>query len=164
MDAVHLHLLSNHLPILGSAFGLLVLAFSFLLRSPSQQVRNAAYLILVVSALGAFAAYLSGEEAEEAVEHLAGVSQDPIEAHEEAAPFAVGLSALAGALALAGLGLSVSKPAWNGRLAGAVALAALLAFAASARVGWLGGKIRHTELDGGSAVPASPAGGDYRDD
>jgi hypothetical protein len=157
MDAVHLHLLTNHVPILGGAFGLLLLAVTFFLRTPSQQLRNAAYLILVVSALGAFVADASGEGAEEAVEHLAGISRYPLEEHEEAAPFAVGLSALAGVLSLAGLGLSVFRPAWNGRMALAVSLAALLAFASSARVGWLGGKIRHTELESGSG--GSPSGG-----
>lgn len=160
MNAVHLHLLTNHIPILGSAFGLLVLACGFLLRNPSQQVRNAAYLILVVSALGAFAANFSGEGAEEAVEHLAGVAHDPIEAHEDAAPFAVAWAALAGALSLAGLALSVFRPAWNRRMAWAVSVAALFAFATAARVGWLGGKIRHTELDGGAGAPAASPGGD----
>lgn len=153
MDAIHLHLLSNHLPILGGAFGLLVLAFAFVLRNPSQQVRNAAYLILVVSAVGAFVAYFSGEGAEEAVERLAGVTHDSIEAHEDAAPYAVALSALAGLLSLAGLGLSVFRPAWNGRMALIVFLAALLAFLSCARVGWLGGLIRHTELNAGSPSP-----------
>jgi hypothetical protein len=163
VNAVHLHLLINHLPILGCAFGLLVLGYGFLVRTPSQQVRNAAYLILIVSALGAFGAQLSGEGAEEAVEHLAGVSEDRIKAHEDAAPFAVGLSALAGALSLGGLILSIFKPAWNGRLAWAACLAALLAFAAVARVGWLGGKIRHTELDRGGPAPAGATGDAYRE-
>lgn len=161
MDAVHLHLLTNHVPILGSAFGLMLLFITFFLRAPSQQLRNAAYLLLLVSALGAFVANISGEGAEEAVEHLAGVSEDPIDAHEDAAPFAVAFATLAGALALAGLGLSAFKPVWNGRMALAVTLAALLAFASSARVGWLGGKIRHTELEGGKGAPqASPVGHD----
>jgi hypothetical protein len=145
-------------PILGSAFGLLLLLITLFLRTPSQQLRKAAYLLLCVSALGAFVANFSGEGAEEAVEHLAGVSHDPIEAHEDAAPYAVGLSALAGVLALAGMGLSVFKPAWNGRIALAVTLAALFAFASSARVGWLGGKIRHTELEGGSGMPGGSSG------
>lgn len=159
MDAVHIHLLTNHIPILGSAFGLLLLLITFFLRAPSQQLRNAAYLILVVSALGALVANFSGEGAEEAVERLAGVSHDAIEEHEDAAPFAVAWSALAGVLALAGMLLSAFRPAWNGRMAWAVTLAALLAFATSARVGWLGGKIRHTELHGGGGTPTVTPGG-----
>lgn len=154
MDAAHIHLLANHFPILGSVFGLLVLAYSLTLRNPSQPVRTAAYLILIVSAAGALVANASGEGAEEAVEHLPGVIHDAIEAHEDAAPFAVAASALAGALSLAGIAAGILKPAWGGRLALATALAALFAFAASARTGWLGGKIRHTELDGARPAPA----------
>lgn len=165
MDATHLHLLSNHLPILGSAFGLLVLCFGLTLRTPSQPVRTAAYLILILSAAGAIVAHLSGEGAEEAVERLPGVSDAAIEAHEEAAPFAVATSALAGVLALAGIASGFLKPAWAGRIALATTLAALVAFAAAARTGWLGGKIRHTELDGSQrASPSSESGEEGRGD
>jgi hypothetical protein len=152
MNSIHIHLLTNHLPILGTAFGLLVLLLAALFRAPSQQVRNCAYILLVVSALGAIVANWSGEGAEELTEKLPGFSHDAIEAHEEAAPFALGGSLLAGALAVAALVMSVLRPAWNVRMAVIVGLAAVLAFAASVRTGLLGGKIRHTELD----QPKSP--------
>lgn len=147
MNAVHLHLLTNHLPILGTAFGLLVLLLAGIFRAPSQQVRNCAYVLVLVSALGAVLANWSGEGAEELTEKLPGVSHDAIEAHEEAAPFALGGTLAAGALSLAALVLSAFRPAWNVRMALAVGLVALFAFAASVRTGLLGGKIRHTELD-----------------
>jgi hypothetical protein len=152
MNPAHVHLLTNHLPILGSVFGLLVLIYSFLLRKPSQQVRTAAYLILVVAAIGAVAANASGEGAEESVKRLPGVTHDAIEEHEDAATFALGAALAAGALSLFGIAANAFKPAWNGRLAVANLLVALFSLAVSARTGYLGGKIRHTELDHPPAI------------
>jgi hypothetical protein len=97
--------------------------------------------------LGGVLANWSGEGAEDLTENLPGFSHDAIEAHEDAAPYALGGSLVAGALALAALVLSALRPAWNVRMALVVGLAAALAFAASVRTGLLGGKIRHTELE-----------------
>ena len=152
MNPAHIHLLTNHIPILGIGFGLLVLVYSFTLRSASQPVRNAAYLIFLVAAIGAMVANWSGEGAEELVEELSGVTHDNIEEHEEAATFALWTSLITGGLALAGLVFSVFKPAWNGRMAVAVSLVALFTSTVVVRTGYLGGKIRHTEIDDPPAV------------
>lgn len=149
MNQAHLHLLTNHLPILGSAFGLLVLVLASASRAHAQAVRNAAYVLFVVSAIGAVIANWTGEGAEELVEEQAGVTHESIEAHEDAAPYALGAALAAGVLALAGLAAAAIRPAWNGRMALAVGLVALFAFATSARTGWLGGKIRHPEAHTG---------------
>lgn len=156
MNPAHIHLLSNHIPILGMVFGLLVLVYSFAWRNQSQPVRNAAYLIFLVAAVGAVVANWSGEGAEELAEHLPGVTHDAIEEHEDAAGFALWTSLITGALALAGLVFSAVKPAWNGRLAVAVCLVALFSSTVVVRTGYLGGKIRHTEIDN---PPASQRGG-----
>lgn len=147
MNAAQIHLLTNHLPILGAAFALLVLAMAFLMRANPQPVRNAAYAILIVSALGAVVANWSGEGAEEIAEHIAGVTHDAIEEHEDAAVFALWSSLLSGFLAAGALVAGVLRPTWNGRMALVVGLVTLWAFTVAARTGWLGGKIRHTELE-----------------
>lgn len=145
MTQAHLHLLVNHLPILGTAFGLLVLLFGAATRS--QTARTAAYLLLAVSAAGGLAAHWSGEGAEEIVEDMAGFSHEAIEEHEQAAGYALGVSVVLGLLSLAGMGTSVFMPRWNGRMALVIGLVALFTFAVMARTGYLGGRIRHTELE-----------------
>jgi hypothetical protein len=83
MNQAHLHLMTNHVPILGSLCGLLVLGFSFFMRA-AQAVRTAAYLLFVFSAIGAIVANWTGEGAEKVVEDLPGWSHSVLEEHEEA--------------------------------------------------------------------------------
>lgn len=145
MDATHLHLLVNHLPILGSFFALPLLALA-LWRRREPWLLAGAVLLLVVAAGGAVVAEESGEGAEEAVEHLPGVDEAMIHDHEERAEVAVPLAVVT---ALAGL----VAAAWSLRRgtvflpAGGAVLALTLASAgAMAWVGQSGGVIRHTEI------------------
>lgn len=71
MNAPHLHLLLNHVPVLGSAFGLGLLAFA--LWRKSDELKKTAFGVFVIAALLAVPGYLSGEPAEEGVESLPGV-------------------------------------------------------------------------------------------
>ena len=58
MNQAHLHLLLNHLPILGALFGLLILAGGFLLKYDT--VKRTALGLFVLSAILAIPAYLTG--------------------------------------------------------------------------------------------------------
>lgn len=163
MDQVHLHLLINHLPIIGSLLGALVLAFGLWRKSEPTVV--AAYGVLVLAALGAGVAQLTGEGAEEAVEHLPGVLESRIGRHEEFAEYALVALLAMGALAVGGLVLSARQSAHSPRMAVLVLLAALAGFGLVGWTGYLGGQIRHTELNGGAAGGneaggAEAAGGD----
>jgi len=60
----NLHLLSNHFPILGSLFGVLLLVVALV--KPNLNTTLSAYLILLVSGFGGIIAYFTGESAEEA--------------------------------------------------------------------------------------------------
>lgn len=168
MNDVHLHLIVNHVPILGTLFALVLGVYGAVRRQPT--VVRAAFLALIVSGLGGYVAQETGEGAEEAVEELPGVSERLIHEHEEAAEWATWTGVV---LALVALGVLV----WRRREAevGTVPTAAVLVFAAvvfalMARVGNLGGEIRHTEIrgDAGLAAPAAPAlrgaGESYEDD
>ena len=86
MSQTHIHLLITHLPIFGALLGALVLAFG--LWKNSSSTITAAYGVLVLAAIGAGVAYLTGEGAEEAVEHLPGVLESRIEPHEDFAVYA----------------------------------------------------------------------------
>lgn len=115
MTLTHLHLMLNHVPVLGTAFGLGLLAFG--IWRQSDELKKAALGFFVIAALIAIPAYLTGEPAEEVVESLPGVSDTIIEQHEQAAVIAfTGIVAL-GVVALAGLFfLRRGKlvPAWFG--------------------------------------------------
>jgi hypothetical protein len=110
--------------------------------------------VLVIVALFAIPAYLTGEPAEEAIEHLPGVNEDAIEEHGEAAKFAFAGDLVLGAVALGGLLVfrgSKPAPAWLDIL---VLVLAVLVFAMMVRTANLGGHIRHPEL---SLTPAASA-------
>ncbi|GIV57120.1 MAG: hypothetical protein KatS3mg042_0033 [Rhodothermaceae bacterium] len=157
MNAAHLHLLVNHLPLFGILFGLPLLAFGWW-RGRDGLVRLA-LVFFVVAGLGATAAYFSGEEAEEIVEHLAGVSHDAIEAHEDAAYYAFLSAIVLGVLSLGGLlAFRQDFPRWA---AGVLAVLALGVFVLMARANNLGGQIRHPEIrDEPTAASPPPASDD----
>ena len=73
MNWAHIHLLSNHIPVLGALFGLLLLAWGTLRRN--EAIQRAALATFVVAALFAIPVFLTGEPSEKAVEHLAGTGE-----------------------------------------------------------------------------------------
>lgn len=152
MSPVHLHLLLNHVSVLGTAFACLILIYG-LLRG-KEEVRKVALGILVIVALITPVVFFSGENSEEVVEHISGIKETSIEAHEEAAEGAYVTIEILGVLALAQLILykfpALSK--LRDRAALATVSLAVVAFLWVAYAGYLGGKIRHgEELD--TALP-----------
>ena len=150
MSLTHLHLILNHIPVVGTFCGLGLLAFA--LWRDSEDIKRAALGVLVMAALVAIPAYLTGEPAEDGVKGLPGVAKAVIEQHEAAAGVALGGVLALGALALVGLIWFRGKrllPAWFGgiTLAGALIVSGLMAWAAS-----LGGEVRHTEIRSGAAT------------
>jgi hypothetical protein len=158
MDYTHLHLLLNHFPIIGTLIGGGVMLWGMVRNN--KTVKAVAAVIIMAMTVMAVPVYLTGEPAEERVEHLPGISEPIIEEHEEAAELAIWLMAAAGAASLAALlqqYRSDSKVPF-----GMATLLTLLAFVAMARVGYLGGQIRHTELRAGQQ--ASQQVDSYKED
>jgi uncharacterized membrane protein len=148
MNWAHLHLLSNHIPVLGTVFGLLLLAWGVVRRN--EVIQRAALVTFVVAALVAIPVFLTGEPSEEAVEHLAGTAEQAIEVHEDAALLALISVELLGVLAAFSLlwrRAGTSRFAIRAALALSVVTAGLMARTAN-----LGGKIRHAELRNGAAA------------
>ncbi|TGD79588.1 hypothetical protein [Hymenobacter wooponensis] len=143
MNEAHLHLLLNHLPILGSLFGLIALAVG-IFRADTGVVRTGLVTLLAAAVL-CLPVQLTGEGAEEVLHGLPDVSKTLINAHEEAAELAFWVLELTGALAMLALLLPQRAQLMNRlTLAGAVSSFALLAWAGS-----LGGQIRHPEARAG---------------
>ena len=148
MNAAHLHLILNHLPVLGTAFGLALLVFAQWKKS--DEVKRVALGVLVLVTLLAVPAYLTGEPAEDMVENLPGVAHAIVEQHEEAAQVAFIAQIILGVGALGGMiafrrGRTI--PNW---FAVSVLAAALVVSALMARTANLGGEVRHTEIRSGS--------------
>ncbi len=144
MDSTHLHLVLNHFPVVGTLLGIGFMAFGYFTRSTT--VRKAALINWVIMAGLAIPVFLTGEPAEEAVEHLPGVSEAIIHEHEASAEIAIWVMEALGILSLIAL-LVPARNASASNFASAVALSvSLLAFGMMARTGYLGGQIRHSEI------------------
>lgn len=151
-----LHLILNHLPIVGFVFLTPILVL-VLLRG-DDRLRKLCLMGTVAVALLATPAFLTGEEAEEGVEHLAGISGQQIHAHEESAELALTLALVTGGVALAGLIVGRSKSSYLRVATSAALLGTVVTTAAMAIAGHEGGKIRHPEI---SSAADSATGGEH---
>lgn len=159
MNAAHLHLLINHLPILGSVFAIPLLMLALWRRSEPGTLYGAV-LVLIVAAGGAVAADQTGEGAEEAVEDLPGVTESLIHQHEESAEVAVILALATAAVAIGATVLTARSGRVHPLATGILLSAALASSATMANVGWAGGQIRHTEVREEGVVAAAAAAGE----
>lgn len=154
MNAAHLHLVLNHIPLIGIGFTLLLLLIAFLRRS--GELLNIALIFSVMVALFTIPVYLTGEPAEEVVEELPGISESVIEQHEESAGISFILAEVTGTMALISL-ITLGYSENYGRKLSMLTL--LLLIASGGLMVWtanLGGKIQHSEIRSGNIFPGSP--------
>ena len=144
MNQAHIHLLVNHLPIVGSLFAAVLLGIGVLQKNI---ILTKAGLVAVLAAgVLCLPAQLSGGGAADVVRNMPRVSRALVHNHAEAAE--LGFWVLEGATTLALLSLLMLKN--NSPRAHLLSLltlvAALASFGLLARAGNLGGQIRHTEI------------------
>ena len=157
MNYAHLHLLLNHIPVIGSIIGLGLFLISFF--GKNEDLRRASYIVFAAIALLTIPAFLSGFGAQQMVKGP-GVSDDLIRRHESSALLSLWFMEVTGALALIGLWQSqrTARPTrWN---VAAVLLFSLLTVGLMARTGNTGGDIRHPEVRPGkeATVTEGPIG------
>lgn len=157
MSAVHLHLVLNHLPVLGVVFAGILFVVARIQRSAAFQ--RIALWFLVGSALAAIPVYLTGEPAEEVVEGLPGMAEALIERHEEAAGAAFAAMEIVGGLALLAALVFREARAMPGALAAGLIALVLGTGGLFAWTGYLGGQIRHSEVRTAS-LSGETGGGD----
>jgi hypothetical protein len=159
MNWAHVHLALNHLPVFGTMFGLLLLAFAFLRRS--DELKRFSLGVFVIVALLTIPVYLTGEPAEELIETSAGVSEALIEQHENAAQLSLVFMEMTGAVALLGLFLALRSLKWARQSITATLLLAAVTVGLMARTANLGGEIRHPEIR--ATTLATPAQAEERE-
>ena len=162
MDQTHIHLLITHLPIFGSLLGTLVLGFGIWKKSSTTKI--AAHYLLIISAIGAGIAYITGEAAEETVENIQGVSENVIEQHADFALYALIALIAVGIAALLTIYLEYIKNSFAKSATTLTLFLAIISFVLVARTGYLGGQIRHTEIASGTAQSVEEHGGEQEDD
>lgn len=158
MDATHAHLLTNHIPILGSIFGVVLLIIGMLLKNKSVEITAISTILL--ASIVTIPVYLSGEEAEHKVEHLQGVSEHELEEHEEHAELSLWLMLVGGGLALMTLASYKMAPKLTKTARLSTLIVMGVAFLSLIPLADHGGKIRHSELRNSGA--SSP--GDLEED
>ena len=144
MNEAHLHLLVNHIPIIGVVIGILVLSTGYILKN--NIIKRTALGIFIFSSLFAIPAFFSGGGAEEVVEKLPGVSEDYIEAHEETAEVFIWIIASLGVLSLLTFLSDYFKRKFSKWLYLLTAIMAIVTIVVAKQVGTTGGEIRHSEI------------------
>jgi len=150
---VHMHLLLNHIPTVGTIVALGVLLLGLVKRS-AELTRGALALFFVIALLS-LPTYMTGYSAQKAVKDRPGVSADLIQRHQSAALVALTMTEATGVLAWFGLWQG-RKPKgaarWN---APVVLLLATVSLGLMASASNIGGQITHPEIMAPGEGPAT---------
>lgn len=144
MDATHLHLILTHFPIVGTIIGIGIMAYG--LYSKNDVIKKVALVTFVLMAILTIPVFLTGEEAEETVENIAGISEQLIENHEELAEIAIWFMGLLGVLSLITIFAIFKKWAFAKVISIITLIVSIGTFGLFAQVGSTGGEIRHSEI------------------
>jgi hypothetical protein len=156
LDVAHVHLMLNHLPVIGAPLLLLLLTIGFL--RESRELTMISLSLVVALALVTGLVYLTGEPAEHLVERAPWFRDTLAEAHEEQATVSLTAMMITGALAGAALvfrgrgrsGVWLPRVTWTALVVSSV----LLGWTA-----WSGGQIRHEEVRSATVSrPSAPLG------
>jgi uncharacterized membrane protein len=150
LNWTHIHLILNHVPVIG-----LAVPIGFLLTDWARKSRKLEWLSLqlfVVFALLTIPVYLTGSPASHHMREMPGISLETIHRHSSAADFAFYTMEGLGAFSLAALYKFRSSAAVPPRLTGALLALALATLGLMIWTANLGGKIRHPEIGDASAA------------
>jgi hypothetical protein len=160
MNPAHLHLMFNHLPVVGVPLVAALLGWALFRRS--RELYRVALGGAVILAALTYPVFLTGEPAEERVEDASWMRERLVHEHEERAEAALIAVLVTGAMAAFGLWQTRGerKPNFT---TGGITLAGLAI--STGLLGWtaqLGGPIRHDEIRT-EATAAAPAADRQRD-
>lgn len=143
MNFAHIHLVLNHIPIVGIPVAIIFLAYGLL--SKNQPTQKFSLWVLFALAAVVLPVYLTGEPAEDVIESLPGVAEVFIESHEGAAKVSLVFTLVTGLSALGALWFQQNQ--MKSRLVNtSVLVVACFAVLSLFYTANLGGQVRHTEL------------------
>ncbi len=154
MNAAHLHIVLVHFPVILVPLGALLLTLG--IWRNNSTLRATAYGFFVGGAAIGGPAYLFGEDAEELVEHLAGVLESTIEAHETASEFAIWLTSALGVFSVVALIADQRRPLFARKFPLPLVALALVTAVTLGYAAQLGGMIRHPEAFAAPAPGQAP--------
>jgi len=161
LSAAHWHLLLNHVPVLGTIFGALLLLAALILRNGTL-VRTS-LTVFVIVAIATIPVYLTGGGAEEIIEGGPGVSSESLMVQHARfgliASIAVAVLGLLSLVAMGGARGKSTIPSWIGP---SVLIVALVVSGLFAWTATLGGQINHPEIRDEAAV-SSPERGEQEE-
>jgi NADH:ubiquinone oxidoreductase subunit 5 (subunit L)/multisubunit Na+/H+ antiporter MnhA subunit len=178
MNSAYLHIVTNHIPIVGVPFALVLLLLGIWRKS--DELKVVALLVFALLGIVTLGVYLLGQGGKDFVEHLAEISEDAIDAHEKMGLISLVSISVTAFLSLLGLifykGIFFLKRRQSDRLIDGEVSArakpflpnwlifvvlgmAILSSGILGYTGKLGGKIRHTEFYGGATNTEDEGGG-----
>lgn len=146
---------------MGLFFSIALAGYAFYVKD--NHVKRAALWAYVFVGISAIFAYLTGEPAEEMVEHKPGVLKAMIETHETAATAAGALLCIIAALSAFELWNQKKGKPLNPKLMMGIVMLSVIATLPIARTAYLGGLIGHAEIrpfsqGAGQEIPGIEAG------
>ena len=144
MTATEIHLMFNHFPVLGTLFGIIILAIGIFKSNKMVNIIGLSFLLF--SGFMALPVNKSGENAEHVVEEYPGVSHDQIHEHEELAESAMPLALVMSLLCAFAIYFQIKSHPRARISAYSVLIIALVTFVLMALVAHEGGKIRRPDL------------------
>ncbi len=153
MNSIEIHLILNHIPILGVAFVSLYLVIATIVKNTFMQ--KVSLWILLGVALVTIIVYLSGLRAETLVESLPNASKALLQLHEKVARISsLTIWAIAG-ITLLGLTFLRSKEQLFQYFVRGILAMTLLSTSLFILTGYLGGQVTHSEIRSTLAVGLS---------
>lgn len=148
-NSAYLHILINHVPVIGTGIVLFVLIYGVIRRS--DEIKKLALVLMLLTSLVTIVVFNSGEKSGQVVEGIAGVNEDFIAPHAEFADYSYKAAIAVGIISLVLLIAYRKKhlPVYI------VIIFFLLAAGVNGMMAWtshLGGKINHLEIMGESPL------------
>ena len=152
----YLHVIINHLPIIGLAMGIFAMAIALFLRSRAAQIT--ALAVVAFAAASGPVVFITGEKAYKPIRKLTDdAGSDYLDEHMDRAEQTIGLFYALAILALAGQFVPIWWPKIGTPIFTLTLLLAIISFGAAIYVAQPAGKIRHSEFRIERTLSTTPA-------
>lgn len=145
LNSAHLHLVLNHVPIIGTALALFVLVVGLIRKS--DEVKKVSMLLMLVTALLTIPVYISGNSAEGKIEgNYEDVDETFIEIHEDFALYSFIVMDVIGAAAILIMLLYKKQKPLPNSIAYLMLILMLIVSAMMGYTATMGARIHHPEV------------------